>query len=131
LYISTWFCKFCANFVFEANLNSTRVLSSAPFEMDYSIYNQPQEQINVDTTLNIYPNPSNGILNISGNTGLDEITSIKVYNNNGVEVYAKNNMMVLGDFSREITLDIPDGVYMLKVVSSGNKTSTYKLVIVK
>ncbi|RZN83818.1 MAG: T9SS type A sorting domain-containing protein [Winogradskyella sp.] len=73
--------------------------------------------------VSIYPNPSNGLVNIN----LDELedTTIKAYNTLGQLVYVKKN--VTSQF-HHFELDKSSGLYFIEISSQNNK-QTYKLVI--
>jgi endonuclease I len=70
----------------------------------------------------IYPNPSNGIINIQGITNLD---TIKIYNVQGVLVYSIIN------FNQNLSIDISTlntGMYIVEI-QTNNRLGTYKLLI--
>jgi hypothetical protein len=84
------------------------------------------ENLGVDdsnlSTISIYPNPSNGELNITTDTNLQVI----IYDLLGKEVYSS-------EVNNSETLDISNlnnGVYMVKL-SNGNSSTTKKLIVSK
>ena len=87
---------------------------------------QIEESLSVDensfelSNITIYPNPTNGIVNVSINT--DKDVNILLYDMRGRKVYTnyyKNNS---DTFNAEVNLgSIASGIYMLKVESEGKK----------
>ena len=73
--------------------------------------------------LKIYPNPSNGIINIDFN-GLAN-PSVKVYTLQAVLIYEKEN---IEESNFQLNLEVIPGVYFLEV-RNDNKTQLYKLFI--
>jgi len=80
------------------------------------------EQLVKSTVMEIYPNPSNGILNIK----LEEQTDamVNIYSQIGQLVYSNN---IKTDFN-QIQLDLPNGIYVL-VVRTENSMASQKLII--
>lgn len=77
------------------------------------------------TTLNIYPNPTNGIINIHPNFTSNITDRIVVYNMQGQQVYDTEPKG-----STVINLPLPNGVYSLKYYGSFGVT-TNRVVIIK
>jgi len=78
---------------------------------------------NAYNNLSVYPNPTNGLLNI--NFDIEKANDIKVIvsNINGQVVYQKNINSLNGVYNNSIDLsDQAKGVYMLSIVSSKGKT---------
>ena len=68
--------------------------------------------------LNIYPNPTNDILNVSV-TGDAENTVISMFNYNGQMVYNENIGDITGSYLKTInTKNLPSGIYFLRFVSN-------------
>ncbi|MDD4427514.1 MAG: T9SS type A sorting domain-containing protein [Paludibacter sp.] len=76
--------------------------------------------------LKIYPNPSNGVFYIS--TQCYYIKSWEVYDLNGVLVKEDNNRYRTGVV--DLTA-LPDGIYIIKAITSDNKQLKQKIVINK
>ena len=77
------------------------------------------------TELVIYPNPSNGVFNLSFNGDKDQVHSVSIFNTSGEKVYNSGRYQSAIDLSGK-----PDGIYFLHL----NLTSTIiikKLVIKK
>lgn len=73
------------------------------------------------TQVNVYPNPSNGIFNIT----IDADCSYAVYSILGQEV--ASGQLLSGDATINIA-DKSNGIYVLKVVQPSGNTASYKLV---
>ena len=62
-----------------------------------------------ENVISIYPNPTNGLLNIEG---ADKVSSIILFNDLGQQVLAKNNSA--GDKMLTIDLsNLPSGIYLV------------------
>lgn len=72
--------------------------------------------------LKIYPNPSNGIINIETENTLG--SSIKIYNTPGELVYLHDDL----NTNSQVQLNQAPGLYMV-VIKTNNSTSTNKLIL--
>lgn len=82
------------------------------------------ESVNEKTEVNIFPNPSTGIINVN----FDEATSITVENILGSLVY-KENLQNNGVKSRSIDLtNFANGIYVVNVIN-GDKSSKHKVLM--
>ena len=79
----------------------------------------PQE---ITISLNLYPNPVNASLTISGET--DEITNMKIYNSLGELILSKGFSNVIDVF------DFPNGVYTLHFMRSDNTKKCIQKIII-
>ena len=89
----------------------------------------PEEVINVDNQLKLYPNPTKDIVNIKIQPQiLSKTESIKLYNTNSslVKILKINNP----NLSLEVDLtDKPTGVYFLHIhMNDGSKSITKKII---
>jgi hypothetical protein len=82
------------------------------------------EKLIKSVLMEIYPNPSNGILNIKLEQPTDAV--VNIYSHIGQLVYAKN---LTTDFG-QLQLDLPNGMYIL-VVRTENNVASQKLIIQK
>lgn len=71
----------------------------------------------------IYPNPSNGLLNIDS---AHKIDTIRVYDLSGKLLKTENNVANL-NFQMDLS-DFAKGVYLIKTIS-GNSANTYKIIL--
>ena len=110
-------------YVEVANANGCKSKSASIFAEGNAL-----QESSVKTKL--YPSPSSGTFTISGNTGQVPITRIAVYSVDGKAVYDKPMLLIKGDFSEEVTLNVPDGVYYVKL-TSGSATIAQKILIQK
>lgn len=78
---------------------------------------------NNDDLFTIYPNPNEGLLNISIKEA--SLKQISIYSNTGNTVYFDNENL---DTTQQIKLDVEPGLYFIEIVSS-NKTYTRKIII--
>ena len=79
------------------------------------------------TVFNVYPNPTNGLVNISLSTFED--VKVTLYDISGRHIYSKMLENNSNTFNKSIDLNgIATGIYLLNV-KSGSKTATKKLVI--
>ncbi|WP_107039297.1 T9SS type A sorting domain-containing protein [Brumimicrobium mesophilum] len=75
-----------------------------------------------EISFNLFPNPSNGIINIEF-TGSNDM-EVKIYNNTGQQI----KQFVLNEINKSISLDLNKGVYFIHG-SSQYRTNTQKIVI--
>ncbi|WP_395065418.1 M60 family peptidase N-terminal accessory domain-containing protein [Flavobacterium sp.] len=81
-----------------------------------------QQQNNLSSDILIYPNPSNGVVNIKNDT--DEMWNVNIFNITGQKIYTKEN--IIGkDFQFEFTK--PAGVYIVEI-STANKREHFRLI---
>lgn len=77
-----------------------------------------------ENTLNVFPNPSNGILTLSNETA---ISTYRVFNASGQLVQERSALLV-----NEVSIDLSQekkGLYMLQVTDESGNTQTSKLII--
>lgn len=79
------------------------------------------EDINEENSLMAFPNPSNGIITLKGNT---QLSSIKVYDTMGKLLYAEK-----GIISTTIDLSKHKGLLIIEAVDNTGKEWTEKLII--
>ncbi len=78
--------------------------------------------------LNIYPNPSNSIVNIEVN-GLAGITDINIFNINGQQVLYEYVNTVTSNWVRHFDLKLlPKGLYFVRIINK-DKAETRKLIL--
>ena len=66
--------------------------------------------------LDIYPNPSNDIFNISFNSKYIKDLSVKIFNIVGAEVYRETKEQFVGEYTKQINLnDYGKGMYFLEI----------------
>ena len=79
--------------------------------------------------LQYYPNPSNGKFKLSFSAAKGELTTVKIYDQEGKEVYSEEFPQFAGSFSREIDIsNFGQGIFFLRVVQ-GSNSLTKKLLI--
>ncbi len=88
-----------------------------------SYYNAPVWQVGVEenqdfSAVNIYPNPTSGVLNISHDSNF-ELSSVKVYDMTGHLI--KENLYFRNQNLFDVS-ELPSGFYILKLVSSSGQS---------
>ena len=85
-----------------------------------------ENNFSASNLINVYPNPSIGIINISGMNS-EELSTIKLYNIQGNLIYEK---MPFSKINNSITLEVklPTGIYLLHIID--DKRSYVKKIII-
>jgi len=113
---------FTPNYMYQLKVET----SGTPFaKTDQQEYIQNTE----NPTLLLYPNPTNGYLNISFDTKENEIAQIQIINLLGEMAYATQIDTEIGE--NLFTIDLPElhkGLYLVKLVSPSHSTLS-KLII--
>ena len=80
--------------------------------------------------LSIFPNPSQGMINIKFNSLPNQEVRFVLYNFIGKEVYSKEfNITNEGMYSYKLDLsNLPEGVYIGKIISKSGHSSAVKLI---
>jgi hypothetical protein len=79
------------------------------------------EAVSIKPSVSVYPNPSNQIINITGNDLKQEIISIQIIDSEGMEWI----------ISKETTIDIsnlPQGLYLIRIKLNSNQLIYSKLI---
>lgn len=88
------------------------------------------ENINLNKSVFVYPNPSAGIVNINFDE-LTNVSAINIYNNAGNMVLeSKINKALIGCKQIDM-IKLKDGVYFVTISYINNKANTYKLILKK
>lgn len=78
--------------------------------------------VELNSAINVYPNPSKGIFNISINDVENENTTIKILNILGKEVYNKTILVVGNQFKNQVDIsNLSKGVYLIQIVNGKNQ----------
>ena len=73
-----------------------------------------------DAKLNIYPNPTSGIISCEFYLAEKDFVDFSVYSINGKKVYEQKNIPVFGKYRSTIDLsDFPNGVYFARIFKNG------------
>ncbi|AUS04185.1 T9SS type A sorting domain-containing protein [Pseudotamlana carrageenivorans] len=79
--------------------------------------------------ISVYPNPSNGIINIKTSQNYSEALSLKVFNTVGKLIFkAPLKNIVLNTYSFDTKNILKKGMYVLQITSSNNQSYYTKLV---
>lgn len=92
-------------------------------------YSDPVSVIQKEETIQIVPNPSNGVFNLTISTPEQDEILIEVVNSSGVIIYSE--VIKSTDDLTKHQMDLthqPKGVYAVRIISAG-KTHTEKLII--
>jgi len=112
--------------VFVQDMTTREILQSA--WMDISPSPTSIDENEVSATLNLFPNPSNGFVNLEYISGKQGVVSISVMNTLGATVYSANGVSN-GSLNKTIDLsNLTKGIYFVNV-SSNNGTTTKKLIV--
>jgi len=78
--------------------------------------------------LDIYPNPSWGLFNISFSSDKVQDLSIRILNTLGAQVYIENMQQFIGEYTKQISLnDYRKGIYFVEIET--NEVDIYKKII--
>ena len=81
--------------------------------------------------MSIYPNPSNGVINVRFETTSNDIVKIELFDLQGRRVYRSNHTTNQSLFDEPIaTGKLASGIYVLNV-SQGNKSTTKRIIFSK
>jgi len=97
----------------------TNGLLHATYSVDFTTTSDPN---NVDVKLQVYPNPSNGIVHISG---LDKNARICVYNLVGNLMFEKTAQQNV----ETISLNLHKGIYFVQIIAKGKQDVTRKIIL--
>ncbi len=87
--------------------------------------NLATNDFNFDNNFSIYPNPTEGTINIDSKVSLG-VTNVAIYDMNGRQVFTQN--MEIGNHVSLDASNLSAGIYLIKV-DGGNYTHTSKLII--
>ena len=125
--------------------NSQTVLFSDSFKVD--ITNSlngwlPNQEVSIEantlstnsydlSNVSIYPNPSNGVINVRFETTSNDNIKIELFDLQGRRVYRSNHTSNQALFDESIaTGKLSNGIYILNV-SQGNKSTTRRIILSK
>lgn len=125
-------CTSCKN----SDGNSTFIVNnddSAP-DFSYLINKNTKNETENIVKLFIFPNPSNGLLNINLDNAIDSKYNIEVFDIYGKSIYKTEKLNMNGaEFKAEINLadlNLANGLYLINV-SSNNQSSSQRIMIEK
>lgn len=79
--------------------------------------------ITKDISLNIYPNPSNGIINLNYSFSSPENLTIEIYNSSGALVYNERNITAQSGTKSIDMSNFSNGLYHVRAIVSGKQIS--------
>jgi hypothetical protein len=91
------------------------------FKYSKLIYNDCNEEMNFSFT--IFPNPSNGKINVLYNGNAKEVHAVVIYNSIGEKVYSSDHFQFLIDLSQN-----PAGIYFIHLTSD-SQTLTKQIIL--
>lgn len=109
--------------------NEYGIVSSSNYEyLDDSHGNQKSS---IDKNFTVYPNPTNGIINISLEIG-DKASNVSLYSLDGDLVFSKEYLHKESNSLKNIQLgNINDGIYVMKITTTANEVLTKKVILNK
>ena len=102
----------------------------------------PNQEVNIEATtlstnsyslsnVSIYPNPSNGVINVRFETVSNDLVKIELFDLQGRRVYRSTHTTSQSLFDEPIvTGKLANGIYVLNV-SQGNKNTTRRIILSK
>lgn len=106
-------------------------------ETDLNEYTEPITDINENIfnendLFSLYPNPSNGIFNLSYNGQKSTSIIVDVFDVSGKRIYIKDFNNINGGFNTSISLEnISKGMYFIKVTSENTNHSSIKKLMIE
>jgi len=76
-----------------------------------------------EDAVKVYPNPTNGIINISG-LDIDKAERVSIYNTVGSKIMSQE---VNSNFMSLALYNVPTGIYIIKIENSDGTVETYKI----
>lgn len=109
--------------------NIEQAAANAQILYDSLYRNISENRIKADC-LSVFPNPSNGVLNVSFYSDSKSVTNVKIFDIQGKEVYVLNEIKINhGENKFSINSKLAVGVYMLKLNTLNEVYS--KLIVIK
>jgi hypothetical protein len=88
------------------------------------------QEVSDSWSVEVFPNPSNGIFNIELRTNYEKPVQMRIFNAIGIEVYAKNDMLVNQANSTTVNLEkYSEAVYYLNL--SGENINIIKKIVIQ
>ena len=79
--------------------------------------------------LDVYPNPSRDLFNISFNSDIQQDLSVRILSVVGAEVYIEEKQNFIGEYTKQISLDdYGKGIYFLEIETT-NGIINKKLIL--
>ena len=86
---------------------------------------------NINDVISIFPNPTNGSINIAMNESVSKINEISISNILGQPVYNKS-INEIGEIVLKIDLsEYSEGIYILRLIHNSGKTDTRRISYIK
>lgn len=102
-------------------------VSSITYTIDFTFATSIND-LSFENNVNLYPNPSNGIINIEFNNALNDECQLEIYNSIGTLIYS-NKVTSTNNLKYEINLGgFPKGMYFVKIFDK-NDSATKNVII--
>lgn len=112
--------------IYDSNISDHRPVA---IKITPNIISNIKDMNPIDLALDIYPNPTKDLVNISFSY-VQENAEIEIYTIGAEKVYVQS--IPKGETSIIVqTCNFPDGVYFVKLISNGNTVATEKLILNK
>jgi hypothetical protein len=121
---------YAANGTYTVTLTVTNNCGSSTFTQTVTITGLGFEDLTMDGTISVYPNPSGGLFNISVGADLDQL-QVEIFDLSGKMVYGSRDEHVQNGFIKQVDLQqLADGMYSIRI-NTGDVLRIGKLIISK
>jgi len=90
------------------------------------LFGVPTTEININTSIQIFPNPFDDVINIHFENGLQQTEQLKILNTLGAVIYS-TSIEPTSDFRLDIDNKLAAGVYFIQISKNG-QTHTFRLI---
>ena len=102
--------------VFRTNIDSISASENKSVKESENLICIEDESSTTITNLEIYPNPSRGIFNISFTTQVKQELEIRIVNTLGNQVFIESKYQFIGEYTKQIDLtEYPKAIYFLEI----------------
>jgi hypothetical protein len=102
-------------------IESTKLTHSITTEQTQVQFLLRRPPVSETVGINIFPNPSSGIINIVFKNDHIGNANLNIYNSIGENVYSEDLKNSSGGFNKQITTNLPLGIYFVKVSDEANQ----------
>jgi hypothetical protein len=107
--------------IYQAAIDTIGVISS----IDDPLQRQPDNSM-----FTVYPNPSSMLVNVKFNTPVNKDLTLEIYNNLGSLIFMNNVPEGIRETSLPVE-NLPDGIYMIRIINQDELVGLCKLIVSK